>query len=137
MPGSSNAHPMQSHPSGPHSMGIHGQSMPNLAHSQSMPNLSGLGGLHSATHGLGGLPSATHGLSGLPSLTHGLGGLPSGSTAANPAKTWHDHVAALAEGGNAVVNMGQAASGLWGNYNDMKSNSIAQQQQQQMQQMSQ
>ena len=61
-----------------------------------MPNLSGLSGLPSATHGLGGLSSATHGFGGLSSATHGLAGLQTGATAANPAKTWHDHVAALA-----------------------------------------
>jgi len=40
-------------------------------------------------------------------------------------KTWHDHAGAISGLMEGVGSVGGAASGLWGNYNDMKSNNLA------------
>jgi len=77
------------------------------------------GGAMVPYHGL----AAHHGATATP-----MQGRTAALTAAHPTavpKTWHDHAGAISGLMEGVGSVGGAASGLWGNYNDMKSNNLA------------
>ena len=52
-----------------------------------------------------------------------------------PHTSWDQHAQTIYGGIGALAGAGQAASSLWGNYNDMKTNDLQAQQMAQMQQM--